>query len=133
MNQDESHLHLISIFYYVVAGLAALFSCIPFIHVTLGILMLTGTIKDTDTGEAMPALVGWLFISIGACIILAGWILTVLFTITGRFIAKRKRYTFCLVMAAVSCIFMPFGTVLGVFTIIVLSRPTVKQLYGITP
>jgi hypothetical protein len=35
----------------------------------------------------------------------------------------------CFVVAAIECIFMPFGTVLGVFTIIVLSRPSVKALF----
>jgi hypothetical protein len=34
-------------------------------------------------------------------------------------------------MAAISCIFMPFGTVLGVFTIIVLLRPSVKELFAV--
>ena len=32
-------------------------------------------------------------------------------------------------MAATMCLFMPFGTVLGVFTIIVLMRPSVKPLF----
>jgi len=36
---------------------------------------------------------------------------------------------FCLVMAGVECIFTPFGTVLGVLTIIVLVRPSVKELF----
>ena len=34
-------------------------------------------------------------------------------------------------MAAISCAFMPFGTVLGVFTLIVLLRPGVKELFGV--
>jgi hypothetical protein len=36
---------------------------------------------------------------------------------------------FCLVMASITCMFMPFGTVLGVFTLIVLMRPSVKPLF----
>ena len=32
-------------------------------------------------------------------------------------------------MAGIECIFMPFGTVLGVFTIIVLMRPSMKELF----
>jgi hypothetical protein len=32
-------------------------------------------------------------------------------------------------MAAVECLFMPFGTVLAVFTLVVLLRPAVKQLF----
>ena len=33
-------------------------------------------------------------------------------------------------MAGIECIFMPVGTVLGVFTIIVLVRNSVKALFG---
>jgi hypothetical protein len=40
---------------------------------------------------------------------------------------------FCLVMGGVECLFMPFGTVLGVFTIIVLMQEPVKQLFGVNP
>ena len=53
--------------------------------------------------------------------------------LAGRYLARRERYTFCLVVAGVECMFMPFGTVLGVFTIIVLSRPSVKDLFGALP
>jgi hypothetical protein len=34
-------------------------------------------------------------------------------------------------MAGVACMFMPFGTVLGVFTIVVLLRDSVKELFGV--
>jgi hypothetical protein len=47
---------------------------------------------------------------------------------TGRSLALRKRYSFVFVMACVECLFIPFGTVLGVFTIIVLSRESVRAL-----
>jgi hypothetical protein len=33
-------------------------------------------------------------------------------------------------MACIECLFLPFGTILGVFTIIVLSRESVKELFG---
>jgi hypothetical protein len=33
-------------------------------------------------------------------------------------------------MAGIACVFMPFGTVLGVFTIIVLMRDSVRRLFG---
>jgi hypothetical protein len=35
----------------------------------------------------------------------------------------------CLVMRGVECLFMPFGTVLGIFTIILLIQEPVKQLF----
>ena len=59
-----------------------------------------------------------------------GLTLAVLILAVGRSLSRRKRYNFCLVMACVECLFMPFGTALGVFTIVVLNRPSVKQSFG---
>jgi len=60
----------------------------------------------------------------------AVWIFAALVITTARFLARRRHYLFCLVMAAIECAYMPFGTVLGVFTIIVLMRDSVKQLFS---
>jgi hypothetical protein len=131
MNQDEEHLRLLSIFHYVVSGLTALFACIPIIHLTLGLILILSPKSFTDNHSEGPlAFVGWLFVILGATIILTGWTLAVMIFLTGRFLAKRKHYTFCTVMGGVECIFMPFGTVLGIFTIMVLGRSSVRQLFG---
>jgi hypothetical protein len=50
--------------------------------------------------------------------------------IAGRLLQRQRGYNFCVFVAAVSCIQMPLGTVLGVFTLIVLLRPSVKELFG---
>ena len=42
---DAEHLRLLSIFHYVVAGLAALLGTVPVIHLTIGILMLEGVLR----------------------------------------------------------------------------------------
>ena len=46
-------------------------------------------------------------------------------------VREDYRQTFCVVVAAISCCFTPLGTVLGVFTLIVLFRPSVKALFGL--
>jgi len=125
MNQDEQYLKLLSVFHYVVGGLAAFFACIPFIHLGLGIAMLVGAFQDGP-----PRFIGLFFVLMAMLFITAGWTLAICIVIAGRCLAKRKHYMFCLVIAAISCIFMPFGTVLGVFTIIVLMRPSVKELFA---
>lgn len=38
---------------------------------------------------------------------------------------------FCLIMAGIACLFMPFGTVLGVFTIVVLTRESVREMISL--
>ena len=127
MNQDLEHLKLLAIFHYVVAGMTALFACIPFLHFFMGLALATGTLGDTDP-EARPIGIGIMVFA--ALFILAGWTLATLIACAGRSLQTRRRYTFCLVVAGVECILMPFGTVLGVFTIIVLMRDTVKELFG---
>ena len=127
MNQDLEHLKLLAIFHYVAAGMAALFACIPFIHFFMGLAFATGAFAETGT-EARP--VGLVIMAIAGFVILAGWTFAALVAVAGRSLQKRQRYTFCLVMAGVECIFMPVGTVLGVFTIIVLVRDSVKALFG---
>jgi hypothetical protein len=79
--------------------------------------------------EMPPAFIGWIFVIFAALFITIGWVFAAFVLTTGRFLANRRHYTFCLVMGGVQCIFMPFGTVLGVFTIIILMRESVKQLF----
>ena len=127
MNQDLEHLRLLSIFHYVVGGMMAFFACIPIIHVVIGVVMLTN--PGGFGGQPPPPFIGLLFVIIGGAVILIGWVLAALVIISGRFLTQRKHYVYCLVIAGVSCLFMPVGTVLGVFTIIVLTRPSVKGLF----
>ena len=125
MNDDFEHLKLLSIFYYVVGGIAALFACFPIIHLIMGIVILAGGFEKAPSNAQFPALlVGLMFVFLPALIMLCGWALAICLIIAGRQLSARKHYTFCLVVACISCVFMPFGTVLGVFTIVVLMRPS---------
>jgi hypothetical protein len=133
MTRDEEHLRLLSIFHYVVGGLAGLFALFPIIHLTLGLVMVFAPDKFAGKGEPPPAFLGWFFVIFAAMFIVLGWTFAAFVLTTGRFLAQRKHYLFCLVMGGVECLFMPFGTVLGVFTIIVLMQEPVKLLFGANP
>ncbi len=56
-------------------------------------------------------------------------VLAALSFLTGRFLARRQHPTFCIVVSALDCMCMPLGTALGVFTILVLQRPSVKEMF----
>jgi len=137
LNQQETaeteHLKLLSIFHYVVSGIAALCACIPIIHLVVGLVMVIAPQTMGSGRDQPPAFIGWFFVIIASCFILAGWAFAVLVLLVGRFIALRKHYTFCFVMACVECVFMPFGTVLGAFTLVVLTRPSVKERFNLRP
>ena len=125
--QDLEHLRLLSIFHYIAGGLLAVMSFIPLIHVILGFLFLHRPNLFPGAGQQqLPAeLMGTLFVVIGAAVILFGWVSAGLVLLAGRFLARRG-----LIVAGVSCLSFPFGTALGVFTLVVLLRPSVKPLFS---
>lgn len=148
VNQDVEHLKILSIFYYVFAG----FWAIPFLYgifytviglVFGGILMSVN--EPVRPGEPRPEVVGGL---IGGAFALIGIALSALsaavaFVLykTGRKLAGHEGYTFCFVIAVITCFVFPFGTALGVFSLVVLNRDSVKAIfqgtgaggYGFTP
>lgn len=132
MTQEEQHLDLLAIFHFVVGGLTALFSCIFFLHVAIGIAMLNGVFDKVAPGsEAPPAFLAWFFIIFPSIFIVAGWILAGLMIAVGRKLKRRASHTFCMIVAGMECILMPFGTVLGIFTIVLLMKDPVKRLFGV--
>src|SRR6266496_1738205 len=132
MTKDEENLRLLSIFHYVVAGIASLFGLFPLFYVGMGALMLCDKF-DASHPDPMARPFGWVMIFIGAFFFLACLAFVVCLVIAGRYLTRRRHYTFCLVAAALACMFMPFGTVLGAFTIVVLQKDSVRQLFGHVP
>jgi hypothetical protein len=135
MNQDKEHLRLLAIFHYIVAGLAAFFSFFPLLYTTIGAIFIFvarhGTSKPGE--ELPPEFLGWIFIGLGSFLFLLGIAMAICILIAGRCLCHCKCYTFTLVMACVECLFIPFGTILGVFTIIALSRESVRTLFSTAP
>ncbi len=129
MNKDREHLKLLGLFHYIAGGLCALFACFPIIHLIIGIVMIVAPDKLDARGEAPPALVGWMFVGIALVIIFVGWVLAFLIIWAGRCLRQTRNYTYCFAIACVSCLFMPVGTVLGIFTLIALTRPEIKALF----
>ena len=49
--------------------------------------------------------------------------------LSGMFLRARRHRTFSMVIAAINCLHIPLGTLLGVFTLIVLGRESVRRMY----
>ena len=131
MNHDSEHLRLLAIFHYVVAALAALVSFFPLLYSAMGGFMLYAAHHPgPHDQEPPPAFLAWIFIAMGVLFFLAGWAMASCILIAGRSLARQRHYWFAFVVACIECLFMPFGTILGVFTIIVLSREAVKTLFS---
>jgi len=137
-SKDAEHLRTLVICHYIKAGLTLMMSAFIPLHYALMRMAFTnpeftkGMKEAGKNGQPMPfdpqqffALFQWLYV-IGGVFMLAAIILTVM---SGRFIQRRVNRTFSIVVSGFLCLFFPFGTILGIFTIIVLTKESVMRLY----
>lgn len=159
MDPTREHLRLLSIFHYVVGGLGFLVSLFPGIYLAFGILMLAAPVEsmteppsdaeteslqewfevqppDRANGEISQSDIvivrsmGGMFVAISALLMIGGFALSTAIIIAGKRLAAYRSHTYCVVIAAILCVFMPLGTALGVFTLIVLLRPEARDLFA---
>ena len=127
--EDAQHLMLLSVFHYLMAGLTTLGGFITAAYFVLVGYVMTSVVPSMPASAGSPpppAAVGWFVGAFGALISLMILAFAVLHFLCGRWIAARRNHTFCFVVGCISCISFPLGTVLGVFTIMVLQRPSVR-------
>jgi hypothetical protein len=86
MNQDAEHLRLLSIFHYIVAGLAGLFSFFPLFYTTVGAILIFAARHGTPKpGEELPPeFVGWIFAVVGSLLCLLGIAIAICILVAGR-------------------------------------------------
>jgi hypothetical protein len=126
---DEDQIGLLPILYWVSAGMSMFVSLYFLIYVALGTAFVF--IPSTPSASAPPAAIGWLFVTIGLVgfAILMG--LGVLKLMAGFWIRKRTHRVAVMVVAAISCLEVPYGTLTGVFTFLVLSRASVAARFDV--
>jgi len=128
---DADHLRLLSIFHFIGAGLAVLGLGFLAIHyLFLHVFLNNAEMWKNQKGAMLPpreflALFKWFYIVFGVWLVMSG----IANVLSGIFLGRRKYRTFSLIVAVINCIHVPLGTVLGVFTIIVLLRPSVREVY----
>lgn len=141
---DREHLKLLAIFHLVVAGIAVVlfavvlaqrfaFSDMSRIHEML--LEKQAAPKADEVLASEPSLrlppAGIFdsflrFFWIWSAAVITGAVLNL---VSGLCLLRQRFRTLSLIVAGLDCVWVPFGTVLGVFTIIVLMRESVTRLY----
>lgn len=134
VDPDDEHLRLLSSFHYVLAVIAGLFALFPVFHLVVGWMALLGGFGETDPKEALAGrMMGLFFVGFAGMWMLFGAALATGLALAGGFLRRRRHYTFCLVVAGLACCFTPLGTVLGIFTLLVLLRDSVRIKFGRPP
>jgi hypothetical protein len=134
-NQDEQNLRLLSVLFYVYACFVA-FSALVCGAVSLMGLWLMPLIR-TSSGQELPkealALFGGVFLLVFGLAALLMLVQCVVMVLAGRACGRRSGYVVCLVAACLSLLHIPLGTALGVFALITLSKPAVRDVLQSAP
>ena len=124
-NDDISQLKSLALAHLILGWLGVVFSLFPLIYVAVAVGVLTGLLDNV-----MPPIAAWLLLVLGITFVILGEVMSICIILSGKHLKQRTGYTFSFVVACVSCISVPVGTILGIFTIIVLARPSVKAAFG---
>lgn len=134
IDQDMEHLRILAICQYVHAGICAVYALFPIIHLIMGLFFILGTHGHSakgSTNECPPEFIGWLFVGMALVIIIIGMTLASSMFLTGRYMNHRKHWLACIILSGLQCIIFPTGTTLGIFSIVILTRPNVKRMFGV--
>lgn len=129
-NIDIDHLNLLSIFHFIGAGLGAVGALVMMGEYGLMHFIFTNpAIWQNQRQPPPPEFILPMMKVIYGGIALWCVVSLILNLLSGLFLRERRHRTFSFVVAALNCLHIPFGTVLGVFTIIVLVKDSVRELY----
>ena len=126
---DLEHLRLLTIFYYIWAGFQALGGLVGLAFMGIGAFIASSP-QIAQSNNPPPPWFGAIFAGLGALVFVSVEGMAALSFFTGQFLSRRQHHTFCVVISVLSCLSLPLGTALGVFSILVLQRPSVKALFA---
>jgi hypothetical protein len=129
-SKDADHLRILAIFHYIFAGLALVgigFLCLHFwvMNTVFTNPEIWKNAKDPPPPEFF-AIFKWVYLLV-ACLFLVAGVLNLL---SASYLRLRQNRIFSIVVAGLNCLQIPFGTALGIFTLVVLTRDSVRQSYG---
>jgi len=131
-DRDETHLNLLSLFHNLVAVLWVLVALFPVVYLGTGMDIVRGRFDGVGI-EDLSRSFGWSVVVWSTASIAVSLGMAVLTFLAGIRLTQRRARSFCSTVAAINCFFFPFGTVLGVLTIVVLKRPSVRSTFRTKP
>jgi hypothetical protein len=129
-NPDESNLKLLAMLYYIWAGLHACAGLVGVLFIVAGtFLTVMPQFLQGQNGNPPPPWFGAVFTGLGVLFFIFIEAGAVMMFLVGRNISRRVHHTYCMVIAGINCLSVPFGTILGIFTIVTLQKPSVRAMF----
>jgi len=128
-NSNSQNMDLIAIFHYVAAAIIYLKGLIALFFMGIGAIAVTAILCDEGPNPEALVPVGIIFFMAPMLFLTITAAIGTAVLIAGRRIAKRTHLGYCQIIAGLECLCIPYGTVLGVISLIFLTRDDVKQQF----
>lgn len=128
---DEEHLRLLSLFHYIKGGITVGFSLFGLLYFGFFafIMRISSRVESSEFDNEFPREFFSYFLIIIGVIVALVLVFGVLQLVSAHYMRRGRNRIFSFVIGIIECLEIPYGTVLGVMTIIVLTRYSVKQGY----
>lgn len=129
--RDSDHIKILSIFHYVMGGLLLIGMLFLVLHYYIMSMLFKNSsdlflqAKGRGLSDDSMDFIVWFYVFMGLLFFIAA----VGNFLSAGYLKQGKHQTFTLIVAGINCLQIPLGTVLGVFTIVVLMRDTVSEHY----
>ena len=132
--RDEEHLKLLVIFNIIYGVLKTIFTLLLslymfFVYILLRDPKFYSEYHNMENANLPNAEIMNIIMIIVTAIVVLGFLIGIATLISAQLMKRRKFRGFSIAVACLNCISFPFGTLLGIFTLIVLFRDSVKKLY----
>lgn len=127
---DRDQLRMLSIFHFVMVGLSVLGLGFLFLHRLFMQSFFSNPGWAGNAGVGPPPEVMTIMEAMYRLVDCAIVVQGLLTGLSGYFLWHRKFRMFSIIVAAINCLNIPLGTVVGVFTLVVLMRESVQIAYG---
>ncbi|HES59291.1 MAG TPA: hypothetical protein ENO18_02575 [Caldithrix sp.] len=130
---DDEHLKLLSMFHYISGGLTLAFALFigAYFFLIFFIISMAKNQQELDPklNEALPEAFFGILLAVFVIIFVLGILFGIGQIVSGRLMKLRQMRWFSFTIGIINLLNIPYGTILGVFTIIVLEKDSVKQQY----
>ena|SRR5688572_11566144 len=125
---SDEHLRLLSLFHYIWAGCGIFGLAFIALHYSFMSAMMDPA-RMADAGQAPPPEMMQMMRLMYVGFALFGITTMVLNVLAAMSIRARSNRTFCMIVAGINCISVPLGTVLGVFTLVLLGKDAARAKF----
>jgi hypothetical protein len=128
-NEIAAHdLKVLSVGHYIQGGITAFYSLLILLYVAfMGVVFAK---FGSGRQEQIPAGFGSIMAAIFGALFLVCATYTLCVFLAARWLRSHRNMLFIQIVSGLNCLLVPYGTVLGVFTLLVLSRPQAKLFFS---